>query len=45
MNQYFMLITMLGNMELVVDKISKLLIEEQHNYLIAFEKDKNQMPT
>lgn len=43
MNQYLVLITILDNIELVIDKISKLLIEEQHNYLIAFEEDKDQM--
>ena len=32
-------------MESVVDKISKLLIEERHNYLTAFEEDKDRMPT
>lgn len=32
-------------MELVVDKISKLLMEERHTYRIAFEEDKDQMPT
>ena len=32
----------LNNIESVVDKISKLLIEKKHNYyLITFEKDKN----
>lgn len=31
-------------MEFVVDKISKLMTEKWHNYLIAFEEDKNQMP-
>lgn len=30
-------------MKLIVDKINKLLIEEQHNYLIVFEEDKDQM--
>lgn len=32
-------------MESIVDKISKLLIEERHNYLIAFEEDKDRIPT
>lgn len=31
----------LNDIESVVDKISKLLIEKRHNYLITFEKDKN----
>ncbi len=32
-------------MKSIVDKISKLLMEEWHNYLIAFEENKDRMPT
>lgn len=39
-----MLITILGNIKSVIDKIDKFLMKKQHNYLIAFKKDKNQIP-
>lgn len=44
MNKFIYLTIILNDIELVVNKIGKLLIKKQHNYLIAFEKDKNQMP-
>ncbi len=34
----------MGDVESVVTKISKLLSEKRHNYLLAFEKDKDRMP-
>lgn len=40
-----MLTIKLGDIESVVDKIRKVLIEEQHNYLITCEKVKDRMPT
>lgn len=38
------MIIIIGDLESVLDKISRLLIDERHNYLIAFKEDKNQMP-
>lgn len=38
------MVIIIGDLESVVDKISRLLIDEWHNYLIAFKEDKNQMP-
>lgn len=40
-----MLIKQIQNIKFVINKINKFLTKEENNYLIAFEKDKNQMPT
>lgn len=35
---------MIGDLKYVVDRISILLTNERHDYLIAFEEDKGRLP-